>query len=254
MYADYSAPDSTLTVEDPADGTIWSNAAEYVKARWNDFLALESRIVDLQHRAALAAQTYTAQGKTELANAAKALIRELGELNQLHGKIVDRFRELAPYVGLGAVQIPVILATAFSTAAIVLLWYFRKFDIQEKALEALEAGTLSEQAFMDMNAAVGPSPLREGMNLAKLALWAFLGWLAFQMFNTAAPALRRTPPLVVFGNPPELISGDALEIAYIHADDGQPYIHEFEGNVEIEALPDGSVLISHPTKPVWRDF
>lgn len=251
MYPTTTTPDVQLQAEAPQDGTIWSNAAEYVRERWHAFLALEPRIVDMQHRAALAAQSYAQRGNTELANAAKALIRELGNLNLLHGKIVDRFRDLAPYVGLGAVQIPVVLATAFSTAAIVLLWYFRKYAIQEQALEALEAGTLSEAGFLQMNQELGPSPLREGMDLAKLALWAFVGWLALQAFTVG---FRRNPPLVVFGNPPELISADALDISYIHADDGNPYVHEFEGGVELEALPDGTVLISHPNKPVWRDF
>lgn len=251
MYPYTSTPDVTLQSEDVEGGTIFSNAAEYVRERWADFLALEGRLVDMQHRAALAAQSYRARGLTELELAAKAMIRELGALNQLHGTIVERFSDLGRYVGLGAIQIPVVLATAFSTAAVVLLWYFRKFQVQERALEMLEAGTLSEAAFLQMNDELGASPLKEGMDLAKLALWAFVGWLALQALTVG---FRRNPPLVVFGNPPDQIARQVLDITYIHADDGEPYIHEFEGGVEAQALPDGSVLIGHPEKPVWRDF
>ena len=239
----------------PTEGvTTLSDAAEYLRDRWEDFLGLSPRIIDLQHRAALARQGHVAQGETAKADAARALILELGRLNVIHGKIVDHFAELAPYVGLGAVAVPVFLAAAFSTAAIAVLWFFRKMDIQEQALDLLEAGVLTEAGFLEMNEGLGASPLRETMGLAKLALWAFFAWVGLQAFGVFRGP-RSNPPLVIFGNPPDdFLSWDVVSMTYAHADDGQIYEHEFQGEVTAELLPDGGVLVSHPTRSLWRDF
>lgn len=237
----------------PQGGTVLSNAAEYVRDRWEAFVALTPAIIDLQHRAAEARYRYNQEGKTREADAARAVIVELGKLNVTHGKIVDHFSELAPYVGLGAVAVPVALAAAFSTAAIAMLWFFRKMDIQEKALGLLEAGVLSEEGFLQMNKEAGKNPLGETLGFAKLALWAFLGWVALQALTTFQGP-RRNPPLVIFGNPPEVLSEDVVFLQYVHAEDGEVYRHEFDGDVMAEALPDGGLLISHPTRPVWGEF
>lgn len=70
---------------------------------------------------------------------------------------------------------------------------------------------------------------------------------------------RHNPPLAVFGNPPEeavgLISKHAIQIRYIHAEDGKPYQHDFGDGVCLEALPDGSVRIyGLHGQPVWGNF
>ena len=61
----------------------------------------------------------------------------------------------------------------------------------------------------------------------------------------------------VYGaNPPEdILSNDALELAYIHAEDGKSYKHDFEkSGTKIKLQPDGSVKIYNPKHPLWRDF
>lgn len=230
-----------------------SDSAGYFREKWGAFKQLEPRIHDLQHRAALSAQHYREAGNTAQEMAAKALIYTLRDLSILHGRIVAHFSDLAPYVGLGAIAVPVAVAAAFSTAALVLLWFFRKFDLQEKALEMLEAGTLTEAGFKAMNESLGASPLRETAGILKLAMWAFLGWMAFQAIQGAG-AFRRNPPLVIFGNPPGTFGREVVAIQYQHEDDGELYEHEFDGGVEMEALEGGDVLISHPTKRIWREF
>ncbi len=234
-------------------GTVLSNAAEYFQEKWAAFVGLTPAIIDLQHRASLARQRYNEEGKTTEADAARAVIVELGKLNVTHGKIVDHFSELAPYVGLGAVAVPVAIAAAFSTAAIAMLWFFRKMGVQEKALGLLEAGVLTEAGFLEMNRELGASPIRETLGFAKLALWGFLGWMGFKVFSELQGP-RSNPPLVIFGNPPDVLSEDVVSIQYVHAEDGELYQHDFEGDVRGQVLADGGFLISHPTRPVWRDF
>lgn len=245
----------------PATGNIVSEAAEYVAERWQDFLGLERRIVDMQHRAALAAQHYRETGQPTQEAAAKALIRTLGELNILHGKLVDKFQALAPYVGLGAVAVPVAIAAGFSALAVAVLWFFRKVDLQEQLLAQLEAGTLTEAGYLQAQAALGtmPGPLGETLTAgAGVLKWLVAGLVVFALLEGLKTyrGLSANPPLVVFNsNPPGIMSERVWSLAYRHTDDGQDYIHEFGPGVEMEALEDGSVLVRHRRgRPLWRDF
>ncbi len=62
-------------------------------------------------------------------------------------------------------------------------------------------------------------------------------------------------PLAIATNPPGHISGDVQYIGYRHADDGQLYEHAFEGEAELDALPDGSLAITHAgDRNLHRDF
>lgn len=237
-------------------GTILSDAAEYVRDQWDAFVHLSPRIIDLQHRAALAAQAARASGDATSEEAAKAMIRTLGELNVAHGRVLDHFQPYLQYVGLGAVAVPVVVATAFSALALVVAWYFRKVALQEELLEQLEAGNLTERGYLAAQEELGamPGPVQAGTDLAKLALWAFLAWLAFQAFGVWR-GLKPNPPLTIFkSNPPGVMSDRAWFLAYRHADDGEDYIHDFGPDVHLEAQEDGSVCLWHPTRPVWREF
>lgn len=71
------------------------------------------------------------------------------------------------------------------------------------------------------------------------------------------------PALTIFANPPrgksargaKRLSKRALEIRYIHDDDGKAYVHAFKRGVTIEFLPDGSARLYRPDgKPLWKDF
>ena len=234
-------------------GTIQSEAAEWVRERWDEFVALEPKIVDLQHRAAVLGAQRKDAGDLQGHAAAVAMIRELGTLNQLHGKLVDRFHELAPYVGLGAIALPVAVATAFSALAIAVLWFFRKVSLQEELLEELEAGTLSEEGYIAAQRALGemPGPMGEATNLARWIVLGVLGFFALQAFQT----FRQNPPLTVWENPPEdLLSTRAWSLAYRHLEDGLDYQHDFGPGVRVETLPNGDVLLWHPEHRLWREF
>lgn len=73
--------------------------------------------------------------------------------------------------------------------------------------------------------------------------------------------MRKNPSILVMGNPPRGKRGkgrefgkQVLEVRYIHSEDGKAYKHPFTKGTRMEALPDGSVRIFHPTKPSWKDF
>lgn len=51
----------------------------------------------------------------------------------------------------------------------------------------------------------------------------------------------------------ELMSKNVHQLKYTHAADGQDYVHDFERGVHMLALPNGAVLLYHPSKPVWED-
>lgn len=71
---------------------------------------------------------------------------------------------------------------------------------------------------------------------------------------------RPNPPLLVLGNPPRgaVKMGRADYMEYKHVDDPGDVMryHEFGRNVEMWALPDGSVLLRHRSARgrVWKDL
>lgn len=70
---------------------------------------------------------------------------------------------------------------------------------------------------------------------------------------------RRNPALVVMGANPrrgELIGTtvERLTIRYKHAADGQHYYHHTQAGVRIQALPDGSLRLTHPTRRLWGEY
>lgn len=72
--------------------------------------------------------------------------------------------------------------------------------------------------------------------------------------------VRSNPAIAIFGNPgrggKKLLSRRAIDIAYIHVEDGQAYRHKFGSGDVIELSADGkSVTIRNKNgKQLWRDF
>ena len=106
-----------------------------------------------------------------------------------------------------------------------------------------------------------------------------MGNLAEYMLDQVARGVHKNPLLAVFGNPPKgAVTGsdDIQAILYRHKEDGRDYVHPFGQGVKVQlkrdgstviraavnarsgvraiGLPNGSVLLRHPTKPIWRDF
>lgn len=104
--------------------------------------------------------------------------------------------------------------------------------------------------------------------------------LAGAMLEQLGRGVHINPMLAVFGaNPPRRVvtgSDDVQGILYRHKEDGRDYVHPFGHGVKVKnnrdgstviraaanarsgvraiGLSDGSVLLRHPTKPIWKDF
>lgn len=234
-------------------GTPEDDPQGYLQSVWSEFVALGPAILDLQHRAAMIAADANAAGDPERAEQAVEVIQQLHTVGQLHQRAMDRALQVGEWIGLGGYgpqlgAIPVAALTILSGLALVVAWVFRAYEAADRKLDLIEDGILTpEQA-----AALDPGPAPGGMlGEAKglLILAAVLG-LGLMLANRYV----RNPPLVVYGsNPPGPIGEDVHAIYYRHAEDGKHYVHEFAGDVQMDALEDGSVLLSGPL-PLWEDF
>jgi hypothetical protein len=155
-------------------------ATGYIREKWGAFQDLSRKIIDLQHRAALARQSATERGDTESAEAALALIRTLGDLNQWHNQITLRVEQLGVLTGLGSVI--AVAGLGVGALALLMLWAFRKYEAQERALEAIEAGTLTLDEYLELDAAVGKAP-GVGPDLGGLLKLAALGIGLYLLFR-----------------------------------------------------------------------
>lgn len=230
-------------------------ARAFLRERWADFLNLGPRIVDLQHRAALVAQEAGERGDLEAKAQAQDVIRALGKLNVAHGKAVDTYEleRVGEFVGLGAV--PIVPAAVVTSLALVVVWAFRSYEVQERKLDMIEAGYDAAAVAAVGDAGPSPTAFLGGVGeLGKLLLWGAVAWLAVQAFQASKWA--DNPPLEVWHlNPPGTFGEEVYDVRYRHLEDGLNYIHEFGPGVELEALPDGSVRLYHARGlPLWEDF
>lgn len=118
-----------------------TEAWSYVRAKWDEFTGLYPRLLDLQHRAAVAAAEARQAGRVEEADEARASLERLAELVELHDDAVSRFEILAAAVGLGAFPIAY-AAAALALAGIVAL-VFARFGAEARIVGLLEQGRLT---------------------------------------------------------------------------------------------------------------
>lgn len=266
------APAEDPTLVDRVSSSV-DDAIGYLRARWGDFLNATPRLIDLQHRAAQLSARFRQDGELEKAEQAKQTIRRLGELNVLHGQLVDRMRQVADVVGVGGMfsgystglgAIPAVQVTIITGIAAGVAWFFRAAALEERKLDMLEDGYSAQ----DVATAVGEStrglaPVLAGVG--NIGMWVALGIGALIVLRLVESGAfkglakrrpKRNPPLVVFDtNPPGgLIGDEVLAVWYQHADDGGLYVHEFGPDVELVALEDGRVCLQHEELPLWQDF
>lgn len=244
------------------EGESVEAAIGYLQSVWNRFLGLSSAIIDLQHRAAVASADARAAGNDFLADQARAVIYALRDLQSAHNWATSKIETVASWVGLSSYRrvpglgaIPAAQVTIITTVALVVVWFFRSFAAQERKLELIEAGVLTAEEAAQLE--TGPAPaavLGSIAELGKLVLVGFGLWIAWQMLAT----WRSNPPqLQVFDvNPPdELFGEEVYAVWYRHADDDNPYVHEFGRGVVMQAERDGTVTLRHRGgKPLWREF
>ncbi|MGE0347380.1 MAG: hypothetical protein AB7N73_14990 [Gemmatimonadales bacterium] len=243
------------------------SAVDYLRGQWDRFVNLSPDIIDLQHRAAVAAYHAEQAGDLERADQARAIIRALGALNVKHGEALEAMNAVRQYVGLGSYvglgAIPAAQVTALTALAAVVAWAFRAYAAEERKLELIESGVVTPEQLALLDP--GPAPvLSQATALAKLLLVGFGLFLGFRLLESSGvlgrigrARPRRNPPLIVFdSNPPGgKIGEEVLAVWYEHAEDGRPYVHEFGPDVELYAEPDGGVRLEHRRgRELWADF
>lgn len=232
---------------------------EYIRSRWAEFKALPPKILELQHRAAVVAAQAGQAGDLEAKEVAQETVRDLGQLSQIHAAVmkqVETYGDFFGLSGLGALGLAPSVAL-IAGLALLIAWAITRYWHQSRIVDALEAGTIDADDLEALDS-MGEPPLEfiGGLgDLGKLALWGLLAFLAYRLLSTGLDYYRPNPPLVTYrANPPGQIGADVHAIQYEHAEDGEPYEHEFEPGVEMWGEEDGSVTLVHPRKRLWRDF
>ena len=267
----YTSEDAGIVASIRSSG---ENAAQYLRDRWDEFVGLQGHIVDLQHRAAVLAAEARERGDTATYDRARASIGVLGDLNVRHGQAVDHMREVASFVGVtglgsyeGLGAIPVAMIGAVTALALVVVWFFRAAELEERKLDLLEGGTVTVEELRMLDP--GPAPamvLGQAAGLAKVLVAGLVIWVGFQLVQGAGGLKKlgfgrrrskKNPPLIVWdSNPPgNVIGRETAAVYYEHAQDGQPYVHEFGPDVELLAEPDGTIRMEHRGgKELWGEF
>lgn len=259
-YLDVS-PSSTV------DGTDWSAvwqqvkndgqaAADFIRARWTDFVGMDQRILDLQHRAATTAWNLSQQGSI-LANVAHDLVSSIGKLYTIHGKTVAKVQEYGGALGiqgLGAV-VTTISLVVLTGLAVLMVWVYMAYAAYQRKLDMIEAGQLPPDSLEPP-----PSPTGVLGGVGSLVKWGVIALLVYVGLE-AVRAFRPNPALGVFrSNPPtddpeDVFGEDVYAIYYRHAQDGLDYVHDFDDGVVMESNPDGSITLWRPDgKRLWEDF
>lgn len=237
-----------------AGGSSTADPRGYIESVWGSYLALWPKILDAMHEAAELKAT-TPAGSLDH-EAAGAALENLRRLAKLHTATVRKVEELGEYVTLGGAglgAVPVAVLAAFSALAAVIAWSFRQYEAQRQVLDMIAAGTLTPDEAVRLQEA-GPEPPTAvlgglGIGVGGLALLALAAFLILNRW-------RDNPDLLVFHeNPPDGVwSHRVYEVRYRHDDNRENYKHTFRPGVRLQGLPDGSVRLYHPSRPLWRDF
>lgn len=179
------APAAAAVVSDQDQGAAGA-AVEYVRSKWRAFLALDASLLDMQHRAAVAAAAALQRGDQDAHDLAKQSVERLAELRTLHDRALRMFDQLRAGVpGLGALPVvPIALVGVALACAALVAFIFTRANAEEKIVALLEAGELTaEQAERLLHEADQPSGAESFASAAKwivggmvlLALWRTFG-------------------------------------------------------------------------------
>jgi len=245
MYAVQTTGTAPAPQEDPRG---------YIEASWDAFLELWPQILDAMHEAADIVAT--TEAGTFRHDTARTALENLRRLARIHTATVRKVEEYQGYLTLGRAglgALPVAVLTAFSALALIIAWSFRQYQAQRDLLDMIQAGTLTpdEAARLQDTGPTPPTDILGGLGLGAggLALLILAGLLLLKRW-------RDNPDLLVFHeNPPDGVwSNRVYEVRYRHDENRENYKHTFRPGVRLQGLPDGSVRLFHPDRPLWRDF
>lgn len=117
-------------------------ASAYIAEKYGEFQALFTRLLDLQHEAAVEVQRAAAEGRPEAERLARESVQRLARLIRLHATTeekLDGFRSYVP--GLGVV--PVAYAVAAVAVAAAIAYIFSRAHAEERIVRELQRGTLT---------------------------------------------------------------------------------------------------------------
>ena len=248
MYAPSTAPPLTSPESDPV---------LYLRSRWAAFEGLFPALLALQHRAARLAATLPATDPRRAE--ARAAVDSIARLIRIQAATVARVETWGAYVGLGAVAIPPAALAALTALALIVAWVFRAYAAQKDILDLIESGALTPEQAIAIKEASGPAPgldiLEGAEGIGRAAVLLVLAFAALALARNWQ--WKRNPDLLTFHDnpPPDAVwSHRVYDLRYRHDEDGENYIHEFKPGVRLQALPDGSVRLSHPRRRLWDDF
>lgn len=164
-----------------AETSSSSSAAQWIRDRWADFVALDFR--GLMHRAAEVAATTT---DPETKATAKQSIDRLGKLWNLHALTVEKARGIAGLLTDGLGALIVWPAAAVIAVALSVAWIWTRYDAEYRVVGELEKGRLTPAEARQLLAEIeGGGPFISGPSLGIAAAGlAFVG--AFLWFGRRA--------------------------------------------------------------------
>lgn len=172
-----------------ADTRSSSTAAEWIRARWQQWLELGRAIPELMHRAAVARGAST---DPETRETARQSIERLGSLSHMHAMVTDRARSIAnliPNATLGA--LPIVWPAAVVALALSIAWVINHYDAELRVVQMLEAGRLTPAEARGLLEQIegGPSfPFSIGAVVKALPLVGLLGFAAWLAWSRPARA------------------------------------------------------------------
>lgn len=167
-----------------------SSAADYLRSKYRAFQDLGPRILDLQHRAALAKQQATQLGQPMRAELAGEAVVQLGDLLRFHQETLNRLEALVTAIpGLGAFWIPVTLVASAAAIAASVALVFRLFDPLERMVtEVLEREDLTPEQQTQLIQSISEASQAGTAGgfvseLGDAARWVGFGLLAWLAYN-----------------------------------------------------------------------
>lgn len=183
----YLPPSPEVAAQQEEQQSAAQRAVEYLRGRWRAFVALERTMLDLAHRAAVAAAEAERRGDLvdhELARQSVARIAELRTLHDRALRMFDSVRDsIPPLQGLGQFPlIPLALVGTVLALAAMVTFIFSRVGAEERIVRLLEAGQLTpEEAARLLEGADEPSA---GETFASALKWVLGGVVLLAALRT----------------------------------------------------------------------
>lgn len=156
------------------DPVVTQNHLNYIQQHVADFRALQSKLVQMQHRAAIARNVAMKQGRVDLSSAFYAQIGRIGTLRNYHARALQKIDELnwaLDKIGagtLGGFFIPAALAILAAGIVVYMVTTYEQTNLEERRLSLAEralSGTSTPEQLDTLRRvlATAPDPKRDSL-------------------------------------------------------------------------------------------